>query len=181
MKAGHECVVSDTHPQAVKDVVAKGAKSSDSIADFAKKLSKPRAVWLMVPAAVVDSVLTSLTPMLEPGDIVIDGGNSYYHDDIRRAGELKSKGIHYVDCGTSGGVWGSERGYCLMIGGEEAIVSHLDPIFTSLAPGVRETQSRIAISNRFTALRGRKTHCPIAAGKTWTAVWTRTDHGATRP
>ena len=181
MKAGHECVVSDTHPQAVKDVVAKGAKSSDSIADFAKQLSKPRAVWMMVPAAVVDSVLTLLVPVLEPGDMVIDGGNSYYHDDIRRAGELKSKGIHYVDCGTSGGVWGSERGYCLMIGGEEAIVSHLDPIFTSLAPGVRETQSRIAISNRFTALRGRKTHCPIAAGKTWTAVWTRTDHGATRP
>ena len=120
MKAGHECVVSDTHPQAVKDVVAKGAKSSDSIADFAKKLSKPRAVWMMVPAAVVDSVLTSLTPLLEPGDIVIDGGNSYYHDDIRRAGELKSKGIHYVDCGTSGGVWGSERGYCLMIGGERS-------------------------------------------------------------
>jgi 3-hydroxyisobutyrate dehydrogenase-like beta-hydroxyacid dehydrogenase len=118
MKAGHECVVSDTHPQAVKDVVAKGAKSSDSIADFAKKLSKPRAVWMMVPAAVVDSVLTSLTSVLEPGDIVIDGGNSYYHDDIRRSGELKSKGIHYVDCGTSGGVWGSERGYCLMIGGD---------------------------------------------------------------
>jgi 6-phosphogluconate dehydrogenase len=136
MKAGHECVVSDTHPQAMKDVVAKGAKSSDSIADFAKKLSKPRAVWMMVPAAVVDSVLISLTPVLEPGDIVIDGGNSYYHDDIRRAGELKRKGIHYVDCGTSGGVWGSERGYCLMIGGEEAIVSHLDPIFKSLAPGV---------------------------------------------
>jgi 6-phosphogluconate dehydrogenase len=136
MKAGHECVVSDTHPQAVKDVVANGAKSSDSIADFAKKLSKPRAVWMMVPAAVVDSVLTSLVPVLEPGDVVIDGGNSYYHDDIRRAGELKSKGIHYVDCGTSGGVWGSERGYCLMIGGEEAIVSHLDPIFKSLAPGV---------------------------------------------
>ena len=136
MKAGHECVVSDTHPQAVKDMVAKGAKSSGSIADFAKALSKPRAVWMMVPAAVVDSVLTSLTPVLEPGDIVIDGGNSYYHDDIRRTDELKRKGIHYVDCGTSGGVWGSERGYCLMIGGEEAIVSHLDPIFKSLAPGV---------------------------------------------
>ncbi|MFZ0562779.1 MAG: NAD(P)-binding domain-containing protein [Terriglobales bacterium] len=160
MKAGHECVVSDTHPQAVKDVVAKGAKSSDSIADFAKKLGKPRAVWMMVPAAVVDSVLTSLTPVLEPGDIVIDGGNSYYHDDIRRAGELKSKGIHYVDCGTSGGVWGSERGYCLMIGGEDAIVSHLDPIFKSLAPGfwlggadARADRRAFEIRKRLLALR----------------------------
>ena len=136
LKAGHECVVYARHPQAMKELVAKGAKPSSSVADFAKKLSKPRAVWLMVPAASVDSVLDSLTPVLEPGDIVIDGGNSYYHDDIRRAGELKSKGIHYVDCGTSGGVWGLERGYCLMIGGEEAIVNRLDPIFKSLAPGV---------------------------------------------
>jgi len=136
LKAGHECVVYARHPQAMKELVAKGAKPSSSVADFAKKLSKPRAVWLMVPAASVDSVLDSLTPVLEPGDIVIDGGNSYYHDDIRRAGELKSKGIHYVDCGTSGGVWGLERGYCLMIGGEEAIVNRLDPIFKSLAPGI---------------------------------------------
>ena len=136
LKAGHDCVVYARHPQAMKELVAKGAKPSSSVADFAKKLSKPRAVWLMVPAASVDSVLDSLTPVLEPGDIVIDGGNSYYHDDIRRAGELKSKGIHYVDCGTSGGVWGFERGYCLMIGGEEAIVNRLDPIFKSLAPGI---------------------------------------------
>jgi 6-phosphogluconate dehydrogenase len=136
LKAGHDCVIYDTHPQAMHDLAGKGAKVSTSLADFAKKLSKPRAVWMMVPAAVVDSVLASLTPVLEPGDIVIDGGNSYYHDDIRRAGELKVKGIHYVDCGTSGGVWGSERGYCLMIGGEETIVTHLDPIFRSLAPGV---------------------------------------------
>jgi 6-phosphogluconate dehydrogenase len=136
LKAGHDCVVYARHPQAMKELVAKGAKPSSSVADFAKKLSKPRAVWLMVPAASVDSVLDSLTPVLEPGDIVIDGGNSYYPDDIRRAGELKSKGIHYVDCGTSGGVLGLERGYCLMIGGEEAIVNRLDPIFKSLAPGV---------------------------------------------
>jgi 6-phosphogluconate dehydrogenase len=136
MKAGHECVVYDTHPQAMQELAGKGATASNSLAEFAKKLRKPRAVWMMVPAAVVDSVLASLTPVLEPGDIVIDGGNSYYHDDIRRAGELKSKGIHYVDCGTSGGVWGFDRGYCLMIGGEQAIVSHLDPIFKSLAPGV---------------------------------------------
>jgi 6-phosphogluconate dehydrogenase len=136
LKAGHECVVYDNHPEAAKGLAEKGAVASDSLADFAKKLSKPRAVWMMVPAAVVDSVLASLKPVLEEGDIVIDGGNSYYHDDIRRAEELKGKGIHYVDCGTSGGVWGAERGYCLMIGGEETIVSHLDPIFKSLAPGV---------------------------------------------
>jgi len=135
LKAGHECVVNDTHPQAMQDLVGKGATASANLADFAKKLRKPRAVWMMVPAAAVDSVLASLTPVLEAGDIVIDGGNSYYHDDIRRAAELKKRGIHYVDCGTSGGVWGFERGYCLMIGGEEAVVNHLDPIFRSLAPG----------------------------------------------
>ena len=136
LKAGHQCVAYARHPQATQELVEKGAQSSTSLDDFAKKLSKPRAVWLMVPAAAVDSVLASLVPVLEPGDIVIDGGNSYYHDDIRRAEQLKGKGVHYVDCGTSGGVWGLERGYCLMIGGDEAIVSHLDPIFKSLAPGV---------------------------------------------
>src|SRR5215471_4636363 len=114
MKAGHECVVYDTHPDAMKELVSKGAKSSTTLQDFVQKLTKPRAIWLMIPAAVVDPVLASLVPLLSPGDIVIDGGNSYYHDDIRRAAELKPKGIHYVDCGTSGGVWGLERGYCLM-------------------------------------------------------------------
>ena len=136
IKAGHECVVYDAHPEAMKDLVSKGAKSSSSLADFIKKLTKPRAVWLMIPAAVVDNVLSSLQPLLESGDIVIDGGNSYYHDDIRRATELKPNGIHYVDCGTSGGVFGLDRGYCLMIGGEEQVVRHLDPIFKALAPGV---------------------------------------------
>ena len=136
MKAGHDCVVFDTHPQAMQELVAKGAKSAGTLAEFAKKLSKPRAVWLMVPAAAVDSVLGSLKPVLESGDIVIDGGNSYYHDDIRRAGELKPLGINYVDCGTSGGVWGLDRGYCLMIGGDKSVVEHLDPIFKALAPGV---------------------------------------------
>jgi len=136
MKAGHECVVYDTHPQAMNELVGKGAKSANTLADFVKKLVKPRAVWLMVPAAVVDSVLDSLKPLLESGDILIDGGNSYYHDDIRRAGDLKSKGIQYVDCGTSGGVWGLERGYCLMIGGDASVVRHLDPIFKALAPGI---------------------------------------------
>ncbi len=136
VRAGHECVVYDAHPNAMQDLAGKGAVPSSSLADFAKKLARPRAVWMMVPAAAVDAVLASLAPVLESGDIVIDGGNSYYHDDIRRAAELKRAGIHYVDCGTSGGVWGLERGYCLMIGGEEPIVRHLDPIFRSLAPGV---------------------------------------------
>ena len=122
LKAGHQCVVYARRPQAMQELVEKGAQSAASLDEFAKKLNKPRAVWLMVPAAAVDSVLDSLVPVLEPGDIVIDGGNSYYHDDIRRAEQLKSKGIHYVDCGTSGGVWGLERGYCLMIGGDEAVV-----------------------------------------------------------
>ncbi|MGA8109526.1 MAG: decarboxylating 6-phosphogluconate dehydrogenase [Acidobacteriaceae bacterium] len=136
LKAGHQCVVYDTHPQAMQELAAKGAATSTSLQEFAQKLTAPRAIWMMVPAAVVDSVLASLQPVLASGDIVIDGGNSYYHDDIRRAAELKTKGIHYVDCGTSGGVWGLDRGYCLMIGGEESVVQHLDPIFKSLAPGV---------------------------------------------
>jgi 6-phosphogluconate dehydrogenase len=136
LKAGHECVVYDAHAEAMQALTAKGATASQSLEDFARKLKAPRAVWMMVPAAVVDSVLTSLVRVLAAGDIVIDGGNSYYHDDIRRAGELKTKGIHYVDCGTSGGVWGLERGYCLMIGGEQDVVEHLDPIFKTLAPGV---------------------------------------------
>ncbi len=136
LAAGHACVVYDTHPNAVQEAAGRGATPSSGLADFATKLRTPRAVWMMVPAAAVDAVLKSLVPVLEPGDIVIDGGNSYYHDDIRRSGELQRSGIHYVDCGTSGGVWGLERGYCLMIGGEEAIVRHLDPIFRSLAPGV---------------------------------------------
>jgi 6-phosphogluconate dehydrogenase len=136
MKAGHNCVVFDSHPQAMQELVAKGAASAGTLAEFVNKLSKPRAVWLMVPAAAVDSVLGSLKPLLEGGDIVIDGGNSYYHDDIRRAGELKPLGINYVDCGTSGGVWGLDRGYCLMIGGDKSVVEHLDPIFKALGPGV---------------------------------------------
>ena len=136
INAGHECVVYDRHPDAVKPLVDKGAQGSTDLAEFVKKLTKPRAVWLMIPAGAVDPVLQSLLPLLESGDTVIDGGNSYYHDDIRRAAELKTKGIHYVDCGTSGGVWGIDRGYCLMIGGEEAVVGRLDPIFKALAPGL---------------------------------------------
>ena len=136
LKAGHECVVFDLSPEVVQELVAERAVGSSSLQDFVKKLTKPRAVWLMVPAAVVDKTIADVLPHLERDDILIDGGNSYYADDIRRAGELASKGIHYVDVGTSGGVWGLERGYCMMIGGEPAVVKHLDPIFAALAPGL---------------------------------------------
>ncbi len=132
---GHECVVFDQSPRAVMELAEEGAVSSASIADFVAQLAKPRAIWLMVPAAVVDETIAALLPHLESGDVCIDGGNSYYVDDIRRAKELAQKGIHYVDVGTSGGVWGRERGYCMMIGGEPDPVGHLDPIFTALAPG----------------------------------------------
>ena len=135
MKNGHEGVVFDRNPASVAQLARDGAKGSDSLDDFVKKLKPPRAVWLMVPAAVVDSTLAELAPKLQKGDIIIDGGNSYYIDDIRRAQELKARGIHYADVGTSGGIWGLERGYCQMIGGETDIVKHLDPIFKTLAPG----------------------------------------------
>ena len=136
MKAGHQCVVYDRNADAVKELAAAGATGATSSADLVKKLTAPRAVWLMVPAAVVDSSIQELSPLLQKDDILIDGGNSYYVDDIRRAKDLKSKNIHYVDVGTSGGVWGLERGYCMMIGGEPAVVKHLDPIFKTLAPGL---------------------------------------------
>jgi 6-phosphogluconate dehydrogenase len=135
IKGGHECVVFDLSPKAVEGLVKEKAVGASSFADFVKKLSKPRAVWLMVPAAVVDKTIAELLPSLERGDILIDGGNSYYIDDIRRAKELGPKGLHYVDVGTSGGVWGLERGYCMMIGGEPDVVKRLDPIFACLAPG----------------------------------------------
>ncbi len=135
LKDEHQCVVYDRAPQVVNDLAQEKAVGSTSLADFVKKLAKPRAVWLMVPSAVVDQTVTDLAPLLEKGDILIDGGNSYYVDDIRRAKKLASKGIHYIDVGTSGGVWGLERGYCMMIGGEKEVVQHLEPIFATLAPG----------------------------------------------
>ncbi|MEI9975718.1 MAG: decarboxylating 6-phosphogluconate dehydrogenase [Ignavibacteriota bacterium] len=139
LRAGHDCVVFDMSPKAVDALVQDKALGSTSLADLVSKLRKPRAIWLMVPAGVVDSTIAEIEPLLEPGDILIDGGNSYYVDDIRRAKQLTSKQIHYVDVGTSGGVWGLERGYCMMIGGEKAVVAGLDPIFATLAPGPGNT------------------------------------------
>jgi 6-phosphogluconate dehydrogenase len=136
IRGGHQCVVYDRGQQAVNELVKEQAVGTNSLADLVKKLAKPRAVWLMVPAAVVDQTITELVPLLDQGDTLIDGGNSYYVDDLRRAKELAQKDIHYVDVGTSGGVWGLERGYCMMIGGETAVVQQLDPIFATLAPGI---------------------------------------------
>jgi 6-phosphogluconate dehydrogenase len=136
LRDGHKCVVFDRSPQAVKDLVKDKAIGAVSLSDFIRKLAKPRAVWLMVPAAAVDHTIADLMPLLAKDDILIDGGNSYYVDDIRRAKKLAAKKIHYVDVGTSGGVWGLERGYCMMIGGEQAVVHHLNPIFSTLAPGI---------------------------------------------
>jgi len=136
MKMNHECVLYDVNPESLQKFADKGAICENSMVDFVSRLSKPRVIWLMIPAAVVDQELKSLVPLLESGDIVIDGGNSYYRDDIRRGNELKSSGIHYVDVGTSGGVAGLDRGYCLMIGGEKEIFTYLYPIFSTLAPGI---------------------------------------------
>jgi 6-phosphogluconate dehydrogenase len=135
LKGGHDCVVFDMSPKVVSELAAENAVGATSLADLVKKLEKPRAVWLMVPAAVVDKTIADLLPALEPNDILIDGGNSYYIDDIRRAKELAPRQIRYVDVGTSGGVWGLERGYCMMIGGERRAVEHLDAIFATLGPG----------------------------------------------
>jgi 6-phosphogluconate dehydrogenase len=137
-KAGHHCVAWDRKEEKAQSVAKEGAFGTTSLEEFVKKLTAPRAIWLMVPAAVVDPMLKQLVPLLQPDDVIIDGGNSYYHDDIRRAAELKPKGIHYMDAGTSGGVWGADRGYCLMIGGDDAIVKRCEPIFAALAPGIEE-------------------------------------------
>ena len=159
MKDGHTLVVRDVSPQAVDAMSKEGCVGSSTLKDFVAKLSTPRAVWIMVPAGVVDSTLAELEPLLSEGDIVIDGGNSYYRDDVDRAVRLKQKGLHYVDVGTSGGVFGLERGYCLMIGGDDAAVQHLDPIFSTLAPGhgqVERTPGRTGLPS--TAEKGYL-HC----------------------
>lgn len=165
IRGGHQCVVFDMAAKAVEELTREQATGSTSLADLVTKMDKPRAVWMMVPAAVVDSTIADLRPHLEPGDILIDGGNSYYVDDIRRSKELASSRINYLDVGTSGGVWGMERGYCLMIGGAETAVRHLDPIFATLAPGngeIPRTPGREKIGG--TAERGYL-HCgPSGAG-----------------
>ncbi|MBC2595528.1 decarboxylating 6-phosphogluconate dehydrogenase [Ruficoccus amylovorans] len=135
MKAGHTCVVYDTNPDSVAELVADGAVGASTLEEFVSKLEAPKAAWVMIPAAITDKVIGQLAELMDKGDIIIDGGNSYFRDDRRRAKELEPKGIHYIDCGTSGGVWGLERGYCLMIGGEDGPVQHLDPIFATIAPG----------------------------------------------
>ncbi len=162
---GQECVVHDVHAEAAAPLVKEGAVAGSSLDDFLAKLKPPRAVWLMVPAAIVDSMIEQLAGKLDKGDILIDGGNSYYHDDIRRAAELKPGGIHYVDVGTSGGVWGLERGYCMMIGGEPDIVKHLDPIFAALRPA--STRPRGHPAARSSAGRPSRVTCtagPAARG-----------------
>jgi 6-phosphogluconate dehydrogenase len=162
---GHQGVVFDLSAQAVAALAKENAVGASSLKDFASKLAKPRAVWLMVPAAVVDKTIADLLPHLESGDILIDGGNSYYVDDIRRARELGPKGIHYVDVGTSGGVWGLERGYCMMIGGEPAIVEHLDPIFATLAPGAGSIERTPGRENSGGTAEQGYLHCgPNGAG-----------------
>ena len=165
MKNGHDCVVYDVSQKVVQELAKDGATGASSLDDFVAKLQKPRAVWMMVPAAFVDQMIQDLASKINKEDILIDGGNSYYRDDIRRAKELKSKGIHYVDVGTSGGVWGLERGYCQMIGGEPNVVKHLDPIFSTLAPPIDtapRTPGREKVSS--TAEHGYL-HCgPVGAG-----------------
>ena len=164
IKGGHECVVYDRNTKAVEDLASDGAVGSNSLSEFIEKLQPPRPIWLMIPAAFVDSSINELLALIHEDDILIDGGNSYYIDDIRRANELREKGIHYVDVGTSGGVWGLERGYCQMIGGEKSIVSHLDPIFKTLAPGRDAVPATPGSSGTGTAEQGYL-HCgPSGAG-----------------
>src|SRR5882762_6890281 len=164
-KNGHKCVVYDRSADSVKQLEGEGATGATSIDDFVKKLQKPRAIWLMVPAAVVDASLHDLVGKLEAGDTVIDGGNSYYIDDIRRAKELSAKGIHYCDVGTSGGVWGLERGYCQMIGGETDVVKRLDPIFKTLAPRRGRLSSLRPVRRRPLRQDGAQRHRVWANGR----------------
>jgi 6-phosphogluconate dehydrogenase len=165
LRGGQQCVVFDRSPKAVEEVVREKATGASSLADFVKQLQKPRAVWLMVPAAVVDTTIADLLPHLEADDILIDGGNSYYVDDIRRAKELAVKRINYVDVGTSGGVWGLDRGYCMMIGGPKQVVQHLDPIFSTLAPGIGDVPRTPGRENLGGTAEQGYLHCgPSGAG-----------------
>jgi 6-phosphogluconate dehydrogenase len=165
MRDGHEVVVWDVNEDAVKQLSGEGAVGADSLEDFVGKLRGPRAIWIMVPAGYVDSTIEKLEPLLDEGDIVIDGGNSYYRDDIERSKRLAPKGIHYVDVGTSGGVFGLERGFCLMIGGEERVVKHLDPIFATIAPGVDGAPRTPARNGKASTAEQGYLHCgPSGAG-----------------
>ena len=165
IRDGHRCVVYDVNPEAVKQLDAKGATGTSSLQELVNTLEQPRTVWLMLPAAIVDSTLDELVPLLEPGDAVIDGGNSYYRDDITRAERLVAQDIHYVDCGTSGGVWGLERGYCLMIGGETEVVTRLDPIFKTIAPGAGSAEPTPGRTGRDGTAADGYLHCgPSGAG-----------------
>jgi 6-phosphogluconate dehydrogenase len=165
MRAGHECIAYDVSSDAVQRLSGEGAVGADSLEDLVAKLEAPRAVWLMVPAAIVDSTLDSLVPLLDVGDVVIDGGNSYYRDDLRRAARVNEDGLMYVDVGTSGGVWGLDRGYCLMIGGPEEAVERLDPIFAALAPGVDSASRTPGRSGDPTPAENGYLHCgPSGAG-----------------
>jgi 6-phosphogluconate dehydrogenase len=165
MRDGHECVAYDVSADAVKQLASEGATGASTVEEFVNALSTPRAIWIMVPAAFVDSTIAELTPLLSKGDIVIDGGNSYYRDDIDRAARLAPNGIHYVDVGTSGGVFGLERGFCLMIGGEDDVVAHLDPIFATIAPGVDSAPRTIGRSGDPSTAENGYLHCgPNGAG-----------------
>jgi 6-phosphogluconate dehydrogenase len=165
MRDGHRCVVYDVKPEAVKQLEEEGATGATSLQELVDKLEQPRAVWLMLPAAIVDSTLDELISLLDPGDAVIDGGNSYYRDDITRAERLAAQDIHYVDCGTSGGVWGLERGYCLMIGGHTEVVTRLDPIFKTIAPGAGSAEPTPGRSGRDGTAADGYLHCgPSGAG-----------------
>ena len=165
MKQGHECVVYDTNPAAVAELAGEGATASSSLADLVAKLEAPRHVWIMIPAAITDRIVNELAGLLSPGDAIIDGGNSFYRDDRRRAEGLKPKGIHYVDVGTSGGVWGLERGYCMMIGGEKEVVGRMDPVFRALAPGVGTAERTPGRTGEPTTAERGYLHCgPNGAG-----------------
>ena len=173
-RAGHHTVVYDVNPDAVGKLAAGAIEGAASVEELVAKLPKPRAVWLMLPAGVTGEAIAELAGHMEAGDIIIDGGNSYYRDDIRRAKELQARGIHYVDCGTSGGVFGEERGFCLMIGGEEQVVGHLDPVFRSIAPGVaaaERTPGKRPCGVRLSALRPGRCRPLREDGPQWHRVW----------